>query len=1189
MMNREMRSTKVIPPAVAANVIPRPRLERLVERVASTPVTIVRAAGGFGKSTLLRAWSARLEPDCAVAWVSLDPQDASATMLIAALSASFARALPGFGTSTDTLQAAGIEQPLRLVAALTNELVAWTDERDSNVFIFIDDVQFVLEDAGAVSVIGELLRGLTDGVHVVLSSRSRLRFAPVGKLRASGSLLELDEDDLRFTPAEAAQLLPNEAVASEVVQQTEGWAIALGLSANVIAANSGAWQRVMQGSRESIFDFLAEEVLERLPADLRNAAFIFAVPSAIDEVYAGALLGEGTFGAAVAELVDYGLYVSAAGDNVWRFHQLFRDFLLERFRRSDPERLRNLQIRYAGLLRRDGLMMEALGQLLDAEDYEQIVDYVLQALTTIRVTDRYKNFIRLLSRVPDDIMARHPMLHRFYGTALLRDGRLEPAQEQFKQCYERSVARNDWATACAAQMEMGIASDRFYFIRHGDFARSEAHFRQGVALADRPELASRPVAKAALHWHLGMALACRSSYVEALEHLEIAEEIERRSERHVDNILVEISMVHGWMGNWPKALEYAEQAEELFRAGEGSFQTGRALMAQALAHLSMHPANPRGTEAAQAAVAALIVDQPDELPGALTLLAKAMLNHSPPSLEAARRALEEAASRIEANHNPVQSFDLSIVRAEAALLAGDERTAAEFIARAGAIASALNEPRQLAIVAFTNGLLAIVQDDDASAEHSFRDCIRGFEAVGDRFHHALALLSLLACRVRLKTVRAAEVETFFELVHANRLEYVCASAPRSSLAVLLWCLQTQTMVDRAEALFATLGGANAGLGELAQDSAVPSASRASAIRLLAKSDPSGARAVIKNLCLDSDPLVAGTARATLDYLPGPEVSRLRISVVGELRVRFGDLVVGEKDERFGRKRAVEMLRFLAVARGPVTKAAVINALWPESDSVSDTTLRVTLHLLRRALQPDVDGAGDYVYYDGASMRLDPDVFDTTDAQEADAALRRADLLFARRDLSAARTSFNLAIATFSNCPREEDAADWLKPHIRHWRGQCIRALHGLSALEKEHGDREAAMRIAQHALTFDPLHEESVCALLDLHADAGEHDAARSVFAAYKRRLTEVLDVTPGPAVLQRYTRIVQQRPTGSQTPLSAREREVLALVARGLSNKQIGAELELSTWTINNHVAKILKKLNVESRTAAAALAADS
>ena len=51
---------------------------------------------------------------------------------------------------------------------------------------------------------------------------------------------------------------------------------------------------------------------------------------------------------------------------------------------------------------------------------------------------------------------------------------------------------------------------------------------------------------------------------------------------------------------------------------------------------------------------------------------------------------------------------------------------------------------------------------------------------------------------------------------------------------------------------------------------------------------------------------------------------------------------------------------------------------------------------------------------------------------------------------------------------------------------------------------------------------------------------------------------------------------------LSAREREILNLLTHGLSNKEIGGKLDLSPFTVKNHLARIYGKLRVRSRTAA-------
>ena len=54
---------------------------------------------------------------------------------------------------------------------------------------------------------------------------------------------------------------------------------------------------------------------------------------------------------------------------------------------------------------------------------------------------------------------------------------------------------------------------------------------------------------------------------------------------------------------------------------------------------------------------------------------------------------------------------------------------------------------------------------------------------------------------------------------------------------------------------------------------------------------------------------------------------------------------------------------------------------------------------------------------------------------------------------------------------------------------------------------------------------------------------------------------------------------------LTTRELDVLRLVARGLGNKEIAADLGITTHTVKYHLAAVLEKLGVRSRTEAVSL----
>lgn len=125
------------------------------------------------------------------------------------------------------------------------------------------------------------------------------------------------------------------------------------------------------------------------------------------------------------------------------------------------------------------------------------------------------------------------------------------------------------------------------------------------------------------------------------------------------------------------------------------------------------------------------------------------------------------------------------------------------------------------------------------------------------------------------------------------------------------------------------------------------------------------------------------------------------------------------------------------------------------------------------------------------------------------------------------------------------------------------------------------------------LPDVEVIALTSVLEDNSVVDAVRAGAIGYLLKDTEADDLTKAikaaaagqvqlsPRAAARLMREV--RAPESPENLTQRETEILKLIGRGLSNKEIAAELEIGEKTVRTHVSSVLAKLNVNSRTQAA------
>jgi non-specific serine/threonine protein kinase len=177
----------------------------------------------------------------------------------------------------------------------------------------------------------------------------------------------------------------------------------------------------------------------------------------------------------------------------------------------------------------------------------------------------------------------------------------------------------------------------------------------------------------------------------------------------------------------------------------------------------------------------------------------------------------------------------------------------------------------------------------------------------------------------------------------------------------------------------------------------------------------------------------------------------------------------------------------------------------------------------------------------------------------------------------------------------EPAATLLEESVRVLRGSedkfCL--AYGIFGLAAVAGARAQPDRAARLWGAAEALREEiGVVSLThwELHAYdyEGRVSAARNMLGdegawedAFAQGMTMSAEEALEYVLSDGFTRSPESSSAGGRTDdrLTRREREVAALVARGLTNRQIASELHLSERTIGNRVTKILRKLGFASR----------
>jgi LuxR family maltose regulon positive regulatory protein len=334
-------------------------------------VVAVTAPAGYGKSTFLAQW-AKAE-DRPVAWVSLDRFDDDPARLLGSLASAYCQAGLGGADLVADMGGPGVSVLGRAAPRLAAEF------RASPVpFVLMLDDLHELRSPACHDVLSVLIPAIPRGSVLAASSRSEQLHLP--RLRASGEALEFEASDLALDAEGALQifasaevsLTPEQAVT--VTERAEGWPVGLHLAA-LIANQSSTREWSLSGDHRYVADYLYSETFTRQPEDMQRFLRRTAVLDQLSGSLCEAVLGSSAAASQLRQVEADSLFlVSLNHRRQWyRYHALYREFLLGELRRTESGIIETLHQRAADWYEANGSPALALEHLLHTTDWDRSV------------------------------------------------------------------------------------------------------------------------------------------------------------------------------------------------------------------------------------------------------------------------------------------------------------------------------------------------------------------------------------------------------------------------------------------------------------------------------------------------------------------------------------------------------------------------------------------------------------------------------------------------------------------------------------------------------------------------------------------------------------------------------------------------------------------------------------------------
>lgn len=413
-MNNSVLLTKFFIPKNRDEYIQRVRVVNQISRGLDSNLVVLKAPAGFGKTTALAQWVRTISDN--KVWITLDRTENDPIDFLLCFLGSVKPYLPTIDKSfLEMPQNAPLDSLESYLTLFINQIVNYQKK-----LIFVLDDFHKIENETIIDALCFLVGNKPKNIKVVIATRADLPFS-CAKYRATGELVEITEDDLRFTQNETKLFInkfPNIRISDkdilELFKKTEGWAAGLKLSLLSLMKEKENPNYISQlsGANQHLKDFLLDEVLllqtPRIQEFLLQTSILNRLTAPLTDYMLGINNSQ--------ELLDYinrnGLFLSSLdNDKQWyRYHQMFSDLLIKRLNTKYPERVADLYSRSAKWQLDNGFISEAISHIIKSGDYDYATKIIDKYAGETWAAGKISTLLYWLKLIPDNVLQSDPEL-----------------------------------------------------------------------------------------------------------------------------------------------------------------------------------------------------------------------------------------------------------------------------------------------------------------------------------------------------------------------------------------------------------------------------------------------------------------------------------------------------------------------------------------------------------------------------------------------------------------------------------------------------------------------------------------------------------------------------------------------------------------------------------------------------------